>query len=488
MKKIILPIASLLFFGGFISAQVGINTPTPKTTMDVGAKRDSSGNITDNNQLLGLQAPRLTRGELTANTAPYGTDQKGALVYITDISTGNTTGSRINMDTVGYYYFDGTLWQKISGGPGAVNIYTSDGTLGTNRTVAMADKTLSFTSAATAGTNHFNIDGATFSVNTFSNRIGMGTTTPSAILNTLNPTAGDTGDVLATGISNCGADCGQGTARNMVIYNTNSTSFSAGSIDFVAATASTGISAATIKGIDRNIGSNFGGLSFQTRGDASGLTDRLVIKSTGNVGIGTTDIPTQKLDVNGNARIRNLTDANASASYPRTVVSQTDGTLGYVEQAVTLKKQVYVADVADQAKTVLLDKFEFRLRDLGNGTSIPEFRLTANPGAGISVFYHIDEKWNSATNNLDSNNVTGISGRRRFITLEHPITTANWNIWSPFNGVAANISNQARNMDEFSATNIAIQYANDPTVYVIDFKIIDIPNSPETYSILVQKY
>lgn len=329
MKKIILSATGIFLFNGLIFAQVGINTPNPKTTMDVNAKRDASGNITDNTQLIGLQAPRLTRGELTANTATYGVDQKGSLVYITDISTGNTTGSRSNMDALGYYYFDGTLWQKIAGGPGAVNIYTADGTLGANRTVTMADKTLAFTSAATSGSNHFNIDGTTFSVDALANRVGIGTTSPSAILNTLNSIGGNTGDVLATGINNCGVDCSQGAARNMVIYNTNSTSSSSGSIDFVSATASTGISAATIRGIDRNVGSNFGGLSFQTRGDASGLIDRLVIKSTGNVGVGTTDTPTEKLDVNGNTRIRGLVNGSDAATFPRSVVAKADGTLGY---------------------------------------------------------------------------------------------------------------------------------------------------------------
>ncbi|MET3036883.1 hypothetical protein ABXT08_12310 [Chryseobacterium sp. NRRL B-14859] len=329
MKKIILSMAGIALFSEFTHAQVGINTSTPKTTMDVSAKRDPSGNITDNTQILGLQAPRLTRGELTANTAAYGADQKGALVYITDISTGNTTGSRVNMNAAGYYYFDGTLWQKINSGPVAVNMYTADGTLGANRTVTMADKTLSFTSSPTSGTSHFNVDGATFSVDALANRVGVGTTSPSAILNTLNSVGGNTGDVFATGINNCGADCLQAAARNMVVYNTNSTSTSAGSIDFVSATNSTGVSGAVIKSIDRNAGSNFGGLSFQTRGDASGLVDRLVIKSTGNVGVGTTDTPTEKLDVNGNTRIRGLVNGSDAASFPRSIVAKTDGTLGY---------------------------------------------------------------------------------------------------------------------------------------------------------------
>ena len=369
MKNTIFSAVSILLFNGIFYSQVGINTASPKTTMDVSVQRDSLGNIINNAQLIGLQAPRLTRGELTANTATYGVEQNGAMIYITDISNGDTAASRANINSVGYYYFDGTLWQKIGGG--IVNVYNSNGSLSSNRTVAMDDKTLSFTSSATSGFNHFNVDGNTFSVNTLTHRVG----------------------------------------------------------------------------------------------------------------IGTTDAPSENLDVNGNARIRNLSQGDNLSNYPRAVVAKVDGTLGYVNQAVTLNKQVYVADVADQTKTVVLGKFEFRLRDLGNGTSAPQFRLTTNPGGNISVFYHISEQWNNNNNNLNSGN-----GFSRFITLEKQITIASWNTWTDFNGTANGISNAARSMNEFSATNISIQYANDPTVYSVDFKIIDIPNNPETYSILAQQY
>ncbi|WP_160138493.1 hypothetical protein [Chryseobacterium sp. c4a] len=111
-KIISAAIASLGWMG--VCGQIGVNTPTPQTTMDISAKRDASGNITDNTQLIGLQAPHVTRAELSANTAPYGSGQEGALVYITDISGGNTNSPRTNITTIGYYYFDGTLWQKIN--------------------------------------------------------------------------------------------------------------------------------------------------------------------------------------------------------------------------------------------------------------------------------------------------------------------------------------------------------------------------------------
>ena len=113
MKKNIILLGAVLF-GSAAYSQVGINTETPKTTMDVSAKRDGSGTLTDNAQTYGLQAPRLTRAELTSSTAAYGTDQTGAIVYITDISGGNTTGQRVNITAIGYYYFDGDFWQKIT--------------------------------------------------------------------------------------------------------------------------------------------------------------------------------------------------------------------------------------------------------------------------------------------------------------------------------------------------------------------------------------
>ena len=72
--------------------QVGINTSSPNTTLDVDAPRNIAGIITDNTQTIGLQAPRVTRLEISNNTANYNSKQTGALIYITDISAGNTNG------------------------------------------------------------------------------------------------------------------------------------------------------------------------------------------------------------------------------------------------------------------------------------------------------------------------------------------------------------------------------------------------------------
>ncbi|PRB06044.1 hypothetical protein CQ046_02385 [Chryseobacterium sp. MYb7] len=112
---------SVILISGFSFAQVGFNTTSPKTIVDVSAKRDTSGVITDNTQTFGLQAPRLTRAELTANTATYSSDQSGALIYITDVTGGDATGQRVNVTAMGYYYFDGSVWQRLTQATNAIS-------------------------------------------------------------------------------------------------------------------------------------------------------------------------------------------------------------------------------------------------------------------------------------------------------------------------------------------------------------------------------
>ncbi|MFN4086050.1 MAG: beta strand repeat-containing protein [Spirosomataceae bacterium] len=75
--------------------------------------------------------------------------------------------------------------------PTANNIYNADGTIvGGNRTVAMATNSLTFTSTATTGSNHFSVDGSTFSVDAVNNRVGIGTSSPGTPLEVNLSTAG----------------------------------------------------------------------------------------------------------------------------------------------------------------------------------------------------------------------------------------------------------------------------------------------------------
>ncbi|WP_294251508.1 hypothetical protein [uncultured Chryseobacterium sp.] len=182
MKKRLMlgTVLSMFFFAENASAQqgnVGINTLTPKTTLDIVAKAGS----TDAD---GLQAPRLTRAALTAKgNGVYGTDQAGAIIYISDITGGDAASQRVNITATGYYFFDGNLWQKVGAGS---DLYKDNGVLTSNRTVSQGNNTMAFTSSATSGTSHFTVDDATFNVNAVNDRVGIGTNNPTARLEVNN--------------------------------------------------------------------------------------------------------------------------------------------------------------------------------------------------------------------------------------------------------------------------------------------------------------
>lgn len=106
IKKGIL-LTGIFSISTFTFAQIGINTETPHSTLDIEGS-------TEANRVAGIQAPRLTLAALTAKISSlYGANQIGALIYITNVSGGDRTGQRVNISTPGYYYFDGSFWQNL---------------------------------------------------------------------------------------------------------------------------------------------------------------------------------------------------------------------------------------------------------------------------------------------------------------------------------------------------------------------------------------
>lgn len=76
------------------------------------------------------------------------------MIYATSASeTAGVAGEKtINVNAEGFYYFDGTVWKKISASNGAdTSIYTDDGTLTANRTVEMDGKNLTFSGNGNVG-------------------------------------------------------------------------------------------------------------------------------------------------------------------------------------------------------------------------------------------------------------------------------------------------------------------------------------------------
>jgi len=93
-------------------AQVGINNTNPKATLDVTAKN------TDGSTAEGIIAPRLTGDQIKSADTKYTIDQKGTIIYAT-AAVGASTIKTANITAEGYYFFDGTVWQKLTGTSGS---------------------------------------------------------------------------------------------------------------------------------------------------------------------------------------------------------------------------------------------------------------------------------------------------------------------------------------------------------------------------------
>jgi len=270
--------------------RVGINTVSPKTTLDVNGKSDSNG-LSLSGDITGLQAPRLTRAELTnkGNTL-YGADQRGAIVYITDVSGGNNVSQRVNITSVGYYYFDGTVWNRIASNSGALlNSVTSDnGLTKTGDNIQLGGTLIKNTDIATAGFN------TTFSG---TGKVGIGTNIPSNLL-TINKSG------ITSGIATSFVD------GITITSNMDSTGFSGPGLYFEGANGSAGQKVLKVN-YSKNI-SDQSFLNFQAVTDDASTTSNMVMSifHNGKIGVGNTD-PTQQFDVNGNVRFRQVPE-NAS--------------------------------------------------------------------------------------------------------------------------------------------------------------------------------
>ncbi|EFK33152.1 MULTISPECIES: hypothetical protein [Chryseobacterium group] len=103
MKNNFLKLFFLLISANFFS-QVGINTQTPKATLEVVGKPD------DANHFDGIILPRISGDQLATKT--YTTAQKGAIVFVLSPAT-NLSGQSVHLEKSGLYYFDGQKWVPL---------------------------------------------------------------------------------------------------------------------------------------------------------------------------------------------------------------------------------------------------------------------------------------------------------------------------------------------------------------------------------------
>lgn len=176
MKKITFSIViALSAFNGTTNAQVGVNTASPNASLDIAAKNTTgtSPNVD------GVLIPRVDRQRAQSMLGvPAST-----LLYVNSVATGTQLGTAINIDSMGYYYFDGLVWVKLYNPTNATyalgNIYTTNGSLNSNRIVDQGTNTLTFNASVV---NAFSVAGANFSVDAANNRVGIGNALPSVKL------------------------------------------------------------------------------------------------------------------------------------------------------------------------------------------------------------------------------------------------------------------------------------------------------------------
>lgn len=105
MKKCAAILFFFLILNSAILAQVGINTTNPRSTLHILAG--------DSDTPAGIIAPRQSLQQLLDKSESYTSLQAGAFVYVNNVD-GQTDAKTANITKIGYYYFDGNLWQQFS--------------------------------------------------------------------------------------------------------------------------------------------------------------------------------------------------------------------------------------------------------------------------------------------------------------------------------------------------------------------------------------
>lgn len=122
------------------------------------------------------------------------------------------------------------------------------------------------------------------------------------------------------------------------------------------------------------------------------------------VGINT-ETPNRTLDVNGNLKVRTLTDQSNNAAYDRVLVTNSTGEVDAIKiselkdeilgNAAENKSLYYTAEVPDDSKVLQCGKFNFSF-----GTpAVPEknldiqMSLFETPSSKVNVYYTLFRKW-----------------------------------------------------------------------------------------------
>lgn len=419
MKKIVLSIVfAVSAYSINVNAQVGINVDSPSSTLDITAK-NATGTASS---VDGLLVPRVNRQRAQSMTGvPVST-----MVYVTGVVSGSQTGTAINMDSVGYYYFNGTVWVKMkSTDTPDINIYSSDGTLAGNRVVSQGTNTLAFNATAV---NAFSVDGSTLSVDALNNRVGIGTTAPHAQLH-LGSSVANRKIVMYETADNDNEFYGFGVNPGVMRYQADRTS-----TDHVFYAGVTG---------------------------GASSNELMRIKGTGNVGIGT-NAPTANLDVDGAVRVRTMNIASGS-TLVTPVYSDASGNLVKAASSTYMGVTTTAAVVVGSGATATLIN---GLIDSG----VYRFVVTVGDGCAYNTVMEFFVSTYAANSNFAIRGLNGLlsNGTSKLPTISEPTrnsTVVTWtgkpNCSDGANGNSLNYTLTMPNSSTINLTNngnVSMQY------------------------------
>ena len=123
--KSIFTFVIVLFFCSYTFAQVGVNSASPATTLDIVAKNPTgSSTATD-----GILIPRVDRQRAQSMTSV----PNATMIYVNSVATGTAAGIATNINSIGFYAFDQLTNRWISFQTGSSG-WSTTGNNGTNPT------------------------------------------------------------------------------------------------------------------------------------------------------------------------------------------------------------------------------------------------------------------------------------------------------------------------------------------------------------------
>ncbi|MDY3337640.1 hypothetical protein JSO54_08425 [Riemerella anatipestifer] len=101
----------LLAYGQTYDGKVGINESQPKATLEI--TPNTANKLSTASTVEGILIPRVSR----LRAANMGTGvTESTLLYIDSVADGAASGTTVNVDATGFYFFKGGVWVKMGAG------------------------------------------------------------------------------------------------------------------------------------------------------------------------------------------------------------------------------------------------------------------------------------------------------------------------------------------------------------------------------------